>query len=66
MPWLLASYNVFIFRYLQHYVEFDIRTTIMLEQLFGVGFFGDFISHLTCHLIIFHVSSGGFGLISVI
>jgi len=31
---------------LQHYIEFDARTIVMLKKLLGVGSFGDSIGHL--------------------
>jgi hypothetical protein len=31
---------------LQHYVEFDIHTIVMLEKLLGVGSFGGSTGHL--------------------
>ncbi len=34
---------------LQHYVEFNIHTIIMLEKLLGAGSFGGSIGHLVLH-----------------
>ncbi len=47
---------------LQHYVEFSIRTIVMLEKLLGVGSFSNFISHQICHHATLLASSGEFNL----
>jgi hypothetical protein len=51
---------------LQHYVKFNIPTITMLEKLFGVGSFGSFTNHLTCHQTILLVFSNEFNLLSIV
>ncbi len=46
---------------LLHYGKFDTHTIIMLEKLFGVGFFGSSINHLACHHDIFLASLNRLG-----
>jgi hypothetical protein len=51
---------------LQHYVEFDIRTIITLEKIFGARFFDGSINYLVhCHAI-FLVFSNGLNLLSMV
>ncbi len=52
--------------YLQHYIEFDIHTIIMLEKLFGAKSFGGSINHLLRHEAIIFASSNKFGFPSII
>jgi hypothetical protein len=47
---------------LQHYVEFDIRTIVMLEKLLGVRSFGGSIGHLAHCQAIFLAFLGRIGL----
>jgi hypothetical protein len=51
---------------LQHYVEFNIRTIIMLEKLFSVGSFGGSIGHLKCRQATLLAFLGEFGLPSMV
>jgi hypothetical protein len=51
---------------LKHYIEFDIRTIITLEKLFGVGSFNGSINDLVCHQAIFLASLDGVGLLSIV
>jgi hypothetical protein len=51
---------------LKHYVEFDTRTIITLDKLFGVGSFNGSINDLVCHQAIFLASSNGVGLFSIV
>jgi hypothetical protein len=51
---------------LQHYAEFNICTITTLEKLFGVGSFGVFIGHLTCHQAILLVFLGKLGFLFII
>jgi hypothetical protein len=51
---------------LQHYVEFDIRTIITLENLFGARSFSGFISHLTYCQTTLLAFLGGLGFPSII
>jgi len=51
---------------LKHYIEFDTRTIITLEKLFGVGSFNGSINDLVCHQTIFLASSNGVGLLFIV
>ncbi len=48
---------------LQHYTKFDTCTITSLEKLLGVGSYGGYINHLTCHHAILLASSSGFSLL---
>jgi hypothetical protein len=47
---------------LQHYTKFINCSKTKLEKLLGVGSFGGFISHLTCHQSTLFLFSNKFGL----
>jgi hypothetical protein len=51
---------------LQNYIEFDIRTMVILEKLFGARSFGGFISYLDCHQAIIPTFLGGLDLLSMV
>jgi hypothetical protein len=63
-----ATYSVIFLSLgsLQQYIEFDARTITMLEKILGLRFFGTIVGHLThCH-VIFLVSLGELGLLSMV
>jgi hypothetical protein len=51
---------------LQHYTKFDVRTIVMLDKLLGSKCFGTIMGHLAYCQVIFHVSSKGLGLPSMV
>jgi hypothetical protein len=51
---------------LQHYVEFDTHTIVMLENLFVGGSFNGFISHLVHRQATLFTSSSEFSLLFVV
>jgi hypothetical protein len=53
-------------RILQHYVEYNIHTTLVLEKLLGRGSFGGSIGHLVRHQTTFRASLGMFNLLFMV
>ncbi len=47
---------------LQCYIEFDVRTIVMLEKLLGSKNFGTIVGHLVCRYVILPIFSKGLGL----
>jgi len=46
---------------MQHYIEFDVRTIIMLEKLLGLGFFDTIAGHLALIKSLFFILGKGGG-----